>query len=202
MAVYAHGHMKQGPKQKSGESSKFVAAMDLIFALDQNGQTSPVTNGDVVTWMVAMFPGEQPPEDRWYQIPANLLPSNLSVAYVYFLAFLELRRADFAPAPRGDSHRTNTRPHVDLRARGDTRPIITDDWREAHPNEWQRLWDDRPEECPVCHERPDVWDGPMNSDVPSRCTHWACVGCWRRIAGRDRRCPICRTSLRGWLSGR
>ena len=176
--------------------------MDVVFALNQHGQTSPVANGDVVAWMLAMFPDVQP-EDKWYNIPANLLPPDIDVAYVNFLAFMERHQAEFAPAPR---EARRGRPYVDLRTRGDTRPLITPQWREAHPDEWQRLWDERPEECPVCHERPDgvreVWDGPMNSDVPTRCTHWACVGCWQRIAGRDRRCPICRTSLRNWLSRR
>ena len=51
----------------------------------------------------------------------------------------------------------------------------------------------------MCHEDPDIWDCPMNSDVPTRCTHWLCVGCWARIAGRDQRCPICRDDLSVWL---
>ena len=158
-----------------------------MFALDQNGQQGQVTNGAVVTWMVAMCPTDAP-ENKWYKIPANLLPPNLAVAYVNFMAFLESHRAEFGPAPSRASRSA------------DTRPLITPQFREAHPDEWQRLWDQRPAECPVCHETPDIWDGPMNSDVPTRCTHWACDGCWERIAHRDRRCPICGTSLRGWLS--
>ena len=51
----------------------------------------------------------------------------------------------------------------------------------------------------MCHERPAVWDGPMNSDIPTRCTPWICVPCWRRIADRDQRCPICRENLSKWI---
>ena len=39
----------------------------------------------------------------------------------------------------------------------------------------------------------------MNSDVPTRCTHWVCVPCWARIAGRDKRCPIYREDLSAWI---
>ncbi len=51
----------------------------------------------------------------------------------------------------------------------------------------------------MCHEKPAVWDGPMNSDIPTRCAHWLCVPCWARIAARDRRCPICREDLTMWV---
>ena len=39
----------------------------------------------------------------------------------------------------------------------------------------------------------------MNSDIPTRCTHWVCVPCWARIAERDKRCPICREDLSAWI---
>jgi hypothetical protein len=39
----------------------------------------------------------------------------------------------------------------------------------------------------------------MNSYIPTRCAHWACVGCWVRIAERDRKCPICRDDVSAWL---
>ena len=83
--------------------------MDIVFALSHGGQWSPVTNGEVVTWMVAMFPNVQP-ENKWYKIPNNLLPPNLDVAYVNFIAFLERHQAEFAPAPRRASRRADTRP--------------------------------------------------------------------------------------------
>ena len=51
----------------------------------------------------------------------------------------------------------------------------------------------------MCHGKPDIWDGPMNSDVPTRCTHWACVICWEEIANSDKRCPICREDLSAWI---
>ena len=155
----------------------------FAFALDRHGLQQPVANGMIVTWMVGMFPGLDPPEYKWYKIPANLLEEfNLDVVYVNFRAFMDVH------------HHIFTEP----RAPPDNRPLITDEWRAQHPEEWQRLWQ-KPEECSVCHERPDIWDGPMNSDVPTRCTHWACVTCWEEIASRDRRCPICRDDLSVWL---
>ena len=85
-------------------------------------------------------------------------------------------------------------------ARVDDRPLITPQWREQHPDEWQRLWDQQARnERPVRHEKPDIWDGPMNSSVPTRCNYFACVGCWVEISQRDRRCPICRDDLTVWL---
>ena len=39
----------------------------------------------------------------------------------------------------------------------------------------------------------------MNSDVPTRCNHWLCIGCWAEISERDRRCPICCDDLTAWL---
>ena len=83
----------------------------------------------------------------------------------------------------------------------DTRPLITPRWRQENSEEWDRLWNlNRTEECPMCHETQVIWDGPMNSDVASRCTHWACVSCWARIAQRDKRCPVCRDDLSVWLA--
>ena len=82
----------------------------------------------------------------------------------------------------------------------DTRPLITPRMREENKQEWDRLWHlNKTEECPVCHEKPDIWNGPMNSDVPTRCTHWACVGCWERIEENDKRCPVCRDDLTDWF---
>jgi len=92
--------------------------------------------------------------------------------------------------------------HMEARFRltdADPRPLITPQWREENKDEWKRLWDNREEECPVCHEKPDMWDSPMNSDVPTRCTHWACVSCWAMIAEHDNRCPICRDKVEAWF---
>ena len=150
------------------------------FALDQNGQTVPLANGMIATWLVEMFGGPAPPENKWYKIPNEHLHSGIVVAYVHFLDWLAQ-----------DGFTRNERP------------LITPQFREQNGDEWDRLWHlNRREECPVCLERPDIWDGPMNSDVPTRCTHWACVDCWDQITDRDQRCPICRDDLSEWLSGR
>ena len=81
------------------------------------------------------------------------------------------------------------------------RPLITRAWREENPEEWQRLWDSSQGRCPVCMDETafKVYDSPMNSDIPTRCTHFACFECWRMIASRDRRCPLCRDDLTEWL---
>ena len=177
----------------SGECIEFLGREDpapwestIAFALDRRGLQQPVANGMVMEWLVAMFPGPDPPEYKWYRIPAELLHSDLEVVYVNFAAFMEAHSHIFR-GPREQA------------ARADDRPLITAQWRDQHPDEWQRLWHQCPTECPVCHEKPDIWDGPMNSDVPTRCTHWICVGCWAEISQRDRRCPICRDDLTVWL---
>jgi len=84
----------------------------------------------------------------------------------------------------------------------DPRPLITPQWSEENKVEWMRLFHDRGEHCPVCHEKPDIWDSPMNSDVPTRCTHWACVSCWAMILQHDKRCPICRDHLEAWFASK
>ena len=82
---------------------------------------------------------------------------------------------------------------------GDSRPLITPEWREQNPVEWERLWQ-HPESCPVClDENVDIWDGPMNSGIATRCTHWLCVECWKNVSRRDMRCPLCRDYLGAWL---
>ena len=161
------------------------AMSDIAFALDTQGQRVPVTNAMIVQWMTIMFNGPDPPEDQWVKIADSLLVEyNIHVAYVNFQEFLQL-------------HAETLRQPA---AVADTRPLITPLFREQHPDEWQRLWDQQPRtECPVCHEIPDILDGPMNSDIPTRCNHWVCVDCWSQIAERNRRCPICRDDLDMWL---
>ena len=86
----------------------------------------------------------------------------------------------------------------------DTRPIITWDWINANPDEFERLYDSRPAECPVCFvSRPrEYMDAAFCADdMNVRCTHWACLDCWQQIARRDRRCPFCRDDLSAWLRG-
>ena len=161
------------------------------FALDAGGQLVPVPTGMVVTWLVDMFGGPSPPEDKWYKIPDEHLHSGIVVAYVQFFQFVEAAIA-FEPALA----RVSIPAPVP-----DDRPLITPQLRRENRAEWDRLWTlNKPDECPVCHEDPDIWDGPMNSDVPTRCTHWACIGCWAEIAARDKRCPICRDDLSVWIS--
>jgi hypothetical protein len=158
------------------------------FALDSRGHQVLISNGQVCTWWMDMFGGRAGPEDRWYKIPDEHLHSGMVMAYVQFVAFMEqtglFTASTPVPPPR------------------DERPLITPQFREENEEEWDRLWNNRPDECPVCHESPDIWDGPMNSGIPTRCTHWACTECWKQISGFDKRCPICRDDLREWLSHR
>ena len=46
----------------------------------------------------------------------------------------------------------------------------------------------------------DRWDSPMNSYVSTRCTHWACEGCWEQISRADRCCPVCHDDLEEWFA--
>jgi len=85
----------------------------------------------------------------------------------------------------------------------DSRPVVTPHLMDTDRQEWDRLWDLHSEtECPVCLEMPEISDGPMNSDVPTRCLHWACMRCWAEIRVRDRRCPVCREDLSAWFRNR
>ena len=83
----------------------------------------------------------------------------------------------------------------------DTRPIVSPQLRAENPEEWRRLYDLNQivGTCSVCLEVPVVEDSPVNSDIPTRCTHWLCTDCWRRIARGDMRCPTCRDDLSQWL---
>ena len=57
--------------------------MSVAFALSRDGQELPVANGQVVTWMVAMFPRRQP-EDKWYKIPPRLLEPHMHTATIVY----------------------------------------------------------------------------------------------------------------------
>ena len=83
----------------------------------------------------------------------------------------------------------------------DTRPLISPLMRAQNPEEWHRLFNLHPRRgpCDVCHEVPVIWAGPVNSEIPTRCTHWLCTDCWSRIARGDKRCPTCRDDLSQWL---
>ena len=162
--------------------------MSSVFALDANGQQLPVPNGMICDWFTKMFEAPASPENRWYKIPDEHMPSGIVVAFVQFEQFLAYTGMWFV----------SELAHTPV---PDDRPLITPQLRRENRAEWDRLWTlNKPDECPVCHEDPDIWDGPMNSDVPTRCTHWACLGCWAEIAARDKRCPICRDDLSVWIS--
>ena len=169
--------------------------------MDQNGQSVQIANGMICTWLVDMFGGPVPPQNKWYKIPDELLHSGMVVAYVNFVEFLEQNFNATVIAREAVAAQQNyaLRWRHSPEPRPDERPLITPQFREENEAEWDRLWHSRPDECPVCHEKPDIWDGPMNSDVPTRCTHWACTECWDQVTDRDQRCPICRDDLSVWL---
>ena len=135
-----------------GEVNRTAPPFTIAFALDRHGMHQQVSSSTVMTWLNALFCHDvwERPEYKWYKIPVHLLSSPLEVAYVNFTAFMErsgiyINFAALAAAPRTDN-----------------RPLITPQWQAEHPEEWQRLWDQHPRnECPVCHEKPDIWDGPM-----------------------------------------
>jgi hypothetical protein len=62
------------------------------------------------------------------------------------------------------------------------------------------------DECLICYEpfsrTNAVSDGPLNSDFPIVCAHWACTDCWQALADEEtpiKRCPFCREDLTDWL---
>lgn len=158
--------------------------MSFVFCLRADGSLfEDVTNAMCVAWLTTVHPTSPPAPGVWSQVPSNLLPDGAAVCYFNASVFMEQVVAPSFATPSAD-----------------TRPLVTPRMREENRPEWDRLWNlNRTEECPVCHEKPDIWDGPMNSDVPTRCTHWVCVPCWARIANRDKRCPICREDLSAWI---
>ena len=168
-------------------------SMSFVFCLRADGILSHgVTNATCVNWLTSMHSTHPPVPGVWSQVPSNLLPEGAAVCYFNASGFMEqvvapsFRQQGVVPDAKTSS--------------ADTRPLIAPRLREENRQEWDRLWNlNRTEECPVCHEKPPVWDGPMNSDVSTRCTHWLCVPCWARIAARDRRCPICREDLTMWI---
>ena len=77
------------------------------------------------------------------------------------------------------------------------------------PDKWQRIWDEHGSgtECPICNfpHEDDVWDSPMNSDIPTRCPHFLCTACWQRIYTRnptETQCPLCREDVTEWAKSR
>ena len=83
--------------------------------MDQNGQSVPIANGMICTWLVDMFGGPVTPENKWYKIPDEHLHSGMVVAYVNFVEFLE---------------QVGMLPHSPEPARPDERPLITPRFRQ------------------------------------------------------------------------
>jgi hypothetical protein len=101
--------------------------------------------------------------------------------------------------------RARAKAKANARARADapgTRPLMTEQWRADHPDEWYRISSTYPSECAVCMEEEVTWDGPMDSHIATRCVHLLCVDCWDVIAAADRRCPLCRDDLSEWMAWR
>ena len=153
--------------------------MPFALCLRADGGAEGAADAVCANWLSIMHP-TPPVPPGWAQVPSALLHEGMVAAWFHAGAFVE--------------HTTSAR------VAPDTRPLITPQMRIENRQEWDRLWDlNKPDECPVCHEKPDIWYGPMNSDTPTRCTHWGCLPCWEQIADRDRRCPICREDLTTWL---
>ena len=131
-------------------------------------------------WLSANFVGLRA-RPGWLRVPTSLLPDGMIVGWFDALGFMQRRCLQPPPLP-------------------DSRPLITPHLKDTDRQEWDRLWVlYRDPECPVCLEKPEINDSPMNSDVPTRCLHWACTRCWAEIRMRDRRCPVCREDLSAWF---
>ena len=91
---------------------------------------------------------------------------------------------------------------------------ITQDLYKTDRKKWNILWErnsnyeeidgEKYEKCLIClnsmKDEPLIFDGPMNSDISSTCTHWACIDCWKQLWERGlHNCPFCRVSLCQWL---
>ena len=102
-----------------------------------------------------------------------------------------------------------------LRDQNELRPIIQD-LLNTNRAEYFRLANEhnRMTQCPVCHEAVSgpnrLWDGPMNSALPTSRPHWMCTDCWQnlddRSFGQGRAasvyCLICRDDVTGWARSR
>ena len=88
-----------------------------------------------------------------------------------------------------------------IQQRGDQSRVLVGPqlWKEnkaLFDEMWAR---NREEKCPVCYALPPT-DSPMNSDIPTYCTHWLCQGCWAEIKLRGKlECPICKEDLTTWM---
>lgn len=62
--------------------------LPYVFALNVAMAPYYVDGHQIVEWMRRMFP-VQPPENRWYSVPADLLIVDMAVAYIHFYNFVE-----------------------------------------------------------------------------------------------------------------
>ena len=74
-------------------------------------------------------------------------------------------------------------------------------WIAQNVELYKQLLERRPTHCPVCYESfgEKEADGPLLSDIPSKCTHFLCKQCWEKVAITNTECPICREDLSSWL---
>lgn len=56
-------------------------------------------------------------------------------------------------------------------------------------------------DCVICFESEDlIYDGPSNSDIPTKCMHYFCIYCWEEMYDRNiTTCPLCREDVKHWL---
>ena len=91
---------------------------------------------------------------------------------------------------------------------------ITQDLKKTDRQKWEILLErnvdyeeideKKYQKCLIClnssKDKPLIFDGPMNSDIPSTCTHWACVDCWKQLWEHGLHyCPFCRVVLCQWI---
>ena len=62
--------------------------MATVFCLDLQGQLMQVDDRQCNSWLAEMFATAEPEAAQWYQVPANLLAPNMSVAYFSAYAWL------------------------------------------------------------------------------------------------------------------
>ena len=61
------------------------------------------------------------------------------------------------------------------------------------------------QQCNLCKDNykinPQIiFNGPMNSNILSKCIHWACVNCWHKMYDNNEyKCPWCNENLYLWM---
>lgn len=80
---------------------------------------------------------------------------------------------------------------------------------------WIKLWEKNEKyiiingvkykQCNLCKDNCKInsqliFDGPMNSNIPSKCIHWACINCWNKMyINNEYNCPWCNENLYLWM---